>query len=90
MGRSTLIGLFRGSDPGKQSASTCDERDLCARPTHFVTSPGNFLSFQTPRSKAPPSIGKSDLSTPFRVPTEPGDNEILRMYGVVGGGSRMY
>jgi len=47
--------------------------------THLVTSPGNFRSFHTPRSKAPPSIGKSDLSTPFRVPTEPGAREILRI-----------
>lgn len=45
--------------------------------THLLTSLGNFLSFQTPLSKTPPSIGKSDLSTPSSVQAVPGCRDSL-------------
>jgi hypothetical protein len=47
--------------------------------TYLLTSLGSFLSFQTARSNAPPSRGKSVFKTPFRVATDPGERDILRM-----------
>ena len=47
--------------------------------TYLLISLGSLRSFQSSRTKTPPSMGKSELRTPLRVTGVPGERERRRM-----------
>lgn len=61
---------------GLRWSSEMIEADV--RRTYLLTSEGSLRSFHSPRLNTPPSMGKSDLSTPLRVHSVPGWRESRR------------